>query len=180
MSNKNLEPENRKVLLDMGCGEGNDSLFFANKGYYVIGVEKDKKVFEKAKESVLLEKKEKFIKLYNEDIREIDLKGKFDAVLFHFVLMFMSKKDALGLIEKYFNKLNKGGEMLIKVLMSDDKIAESHKGGKYFYPKIKELEEVRDKYQAVFLEFRKKKDNPHGKNKHPHIHSIGILKIIKK
>lgn len=169
----------RKIILDVGCGEANCSISLAKNGYNVIGVEKNPIVFEKAKANVNASKEKKFITLYQGDIRDIELNENLDRVLFNFVLMFVPKKDAMGLIEKFYKKLRTNGEMLIKLLMSNDIVAKDVKNRKKtFFPSKEELRELKENYKGE-LEFLLLKDKPHGSYNFSHTHSAGILRIIK-
>lgn len=169
----------RKLLLDVGCGEARCCINFAKDGYDVIGIEKNLAVFEKAKINVSTSAEKKFIKLYNQDIREIKLNQKFDGILCNFVLMFMSKKDFLKLLENFYTKLNAKGELLIKLLMSDDPIAIASKQKEdVFFPSYAELREIQKQYRGI-LEFKLLRDEAHNSLDFPHIHSVGILKIVK-
>ncbi len=113
----------RKLLLDVGCRDGKTCIKFARDGWNVVGVEKNPVIFKQAKNKVEKSKEKKFITLIKGDIRKIKLNKKFDGVLFNYVLMFMPRKDALGLIEKIYQKLNRGGELLVRILMFDDPMA---------------------------------------------------------
>jgi len=169
----------RKLLLDVGCGEGKCCIDFAKKGYDVVGIEKDSATFKKAKLNVDKSGVKKFIKIYNKDIREVNLNKKFDGVLFNYILMFMSEKEAQDMIDEFYKKLKKRGEMLIRILMFDDPIAINvRQRKKFFYPSYDKMKKLKRKYKGE-LEFRLLRDKPHGKNKFSHIHSVGILKIVK-
>jgi len=169
----------QKTLLDVGCGEAGQCIKFAKEGYAVIGVEKNPVVFEKAKANIDATKEKKCIKLYNKDIREIKLNQKFDVILCNFVLMFMPKKDFLGLLEKFYAKLNDKGELLIKVLMSDDPVA-IRLGQKedVFFPGYADMRELKKQYGGN-LKFKLARDKAHNSLDFPHIHSVGILRIGK-
>ena len=169
----------RKLLLDVGCGDARYCMNFAKEGYAVIGIEKNPIVFEKAKNNVNDSKEKKFIKLYNKDIRDLKLNKKFDVILCNFVLMFMSKKDFLDIVEKFYTKLNDNGEILIKMLMSDDLVAiNSQQKENVFFPSYDELKEIKKQYKGS-LKFKLTRDCAHGGYDFPHIHSVGILKITK-
>lgn len=167
-------------MLDVGCGEAKCCINFAKKGYDVIGVEKDSSNFYKATLNINKSKVKNFIKIYNKDIREINLNKKFDGILFNYILMFMSEKEAQNIIDKFYKRLNKEGEMLIKMLMFDDPIAINVKQKKkFFYPNYNKMENLKKQYNGK-LEFKLLREQPHGKNKFSHIHSVGVLKIVKK
>ncbi len=169
----------RKLLLDVGCGDAKSCIKFAKEGYAVIGVEKNSAVFEKAKINVNASEEKKHIKLYNRGIREMKLNQKFDGILCSFVLMFMPKEDCLALLEKFYAKLNPKGELLVKMLMLDDPMAiNSKQNENVFFPSYAELREIKEQYKGT-LKFKLLRDNAHNNLDFPHIHSVGILKIIK-
>ena len=170
----------RKTLLDVGCGEGRDCIAFAKKGYAVMGIEKNPSVFEKAKNNVNSSVGRKYIELYNKDIREMQLNKKFDKILCNFVLMFMPKKDFMEMLERLYAKLNDGGELLIKVLMADDPVAiRLRQKDEVFFPSYNDMRELEYRYGGT-LKFKLQRDKPHGNLDFPHIHSVGILKILHK
>lgn len=169
----------KKTLLDIGCGESTEAISLAKQGFIVIGVEKNRITFEAAKKNIKRSHQEKNITLINKDIRNFNLDMEFDVIIFSYVLMFMSKEDAYNLIDKYHKKLKLGGEMIIRVLMSDDKLAKSkRKSGKteLFFPTKKELKLLAQKFFANPA-FKIIQDKPHGKMKHQHNHSTGYFKI---
>ena len=171
----------RKLLLDVGCGEAKCCIGYVKQGYDVIGIEKKKDVYEKAKRNIENSDENSHISIQNGDIRNMELDKQFNAVVFNYVLMFMPKKEALQVVETYHGKLKAGGEMLIRMLMDDDPVAVGpmkDKKNQTFYPSKEEMEQLRLKYQGK-LEFFNKKDEPHGDHQLPHMHSVGMLKIEK-
>jgi cyclopropane fatty-acyl-phospholipid synthase-like methyltransferase len=169
----------RKLILDVGCGDAKSCIKFAKEGYKVIGVEKNFSAFEKARINVATSVEKKFIRLHNKDIREIKLNQKFDGILCNFVLMFMPEKDCLDLFEKFYAKLNSKGELLVKMLMVDDPIAiNSRKEKNVFFPDYADMQKIKERYNGN-LTFKLIRDKAHNNLNVPHIHSIGILKIVK-
>ncbi len=152
---------------------------FASDGYEVFGVEKNPKLFLLAKNNARNFKNKSSIKVINDDIRNFKTRIKFDAVVFNYVLMFMSKSDAITIIERFYNKLNDRGEMQIKILMMDDLMAIESKDKKdVFFPSYEEMEKICKKYKGRLV-FKLIRDKSHDKYKFPHIHSVGILNILK-
>ncbi len=169
----------RKLLLDVGCGDAKSCIKFSKEDYAVIGIEKDLAVFEKAKDNVNASTEKKFIKLHNKDIRDFKLNKKFDGILCNFVLMFMPKKDCLDLLEKFYTRLNAKGELLVRMLMSDDPIAiNSQQKEDVFFPSYAEMRKIKKQYNGNLV-FKLLRDKAHTSLDFPHIHSVGILKITK-
>lgn len=170
---------NRKRLLDVGCGEAIEAIDFAKKGFIVFGVEKNKTIFEAARRNIKKAHQEKSITLINKNIRDVDLNIKFDLVIFSYVLMFMSKKEAYDLIEKYYEKLRLGGEIIVRMLMSDDKTVKNMREKRkteVFFPTKEELKLLAEKFHAN-PDFKVIRDKPHGKMKYKHTHSTGHFRI---
>lgn len=103
--NKCLTKKTKKIL-DIGCGSGTISLYLANKGYKVKGIDISRKAIKASKESA------KNIGLKNVDFetcefpREIP-KGKYDLVFFSEVVEHLPD-DELAL-RKIHKLLNPGG-----------------------------------------------------------------------
>jgi len=64
-----------KTILDVACGTGNHVLLLVRKGYSVTGIDISKDMLKVARKKV---KKTRFIKA---DMRNFDLKQKFDAII---------------------------------------------------------------------------------------------------
>lgn len=104
---------------------------------------------------------------------------KFDVILFNYSLMYMSKEEALAVIDKFYKKIKKKGEMVIRILMSDDFSAISLKNKKLvFYPDREKLINLKERYNGT-LNLMTLKEKPHDSFNFPHAHSVGILKIVK-
>jgi SAM-dependent methyltransferase len=68
-----------KCILDVGCGTGNHSIRFAEKGYKVVGIDSSDVMISQAKRKV--KGRSLPVKFFVQDMRNLCLKKKFDAVI---------------------------------------------------------------------------------------------------
>ncbi|MFC1613245.1 class I SAM-dependent methyltransferase [Patescibacteria group bacterium] len=92
---KNLS--NFKVL-DLGCANGGNSLFFAKKGAKVTAIDNDKEVLEKFNH-------QNIVKIHS-DIRNFDFNYKYDVILIYNVLQFLPIKHIKKIIPKIVKATN--------------------------------------------------------------------------
>ncbi len=101
----------RGNILDLGCGQGRDSIFLASLGYNVtaddistVGINQ---MLEKSRSQGLT------IEGIVDDIQNVKLDKTFNVILFDMLLHGFEKHIQLELLEKYSNLLNKGGILCI-------------------------------------------------------------------
>ena len=101
----------RGNLLDLGCGQGRDSIFLTSLGYHVIAVDSSevgvKQMLDKAQSQGLT------IDGIVDNIQDVKLDKTFNVILFDMLLHGFEKHIQLELLEKYSNLLNKGGILCI-------------------------------------------------------------------
>ena len=101
----------RGDLLDLGCGQGRDSLFLASLGYQVTAVDSSKigvsQLIQKAQSQGLE------IDGIVDDIQKMKLQRTFDVILFDMLLHGFEDKIQLEILGKCSNLLNKGGILCI-------------------------------------------------------------------
>ncbi|RJQ38902.1 class I SAM-dependent methyltransferase [Candidatus Microgenomates bacterium] len=100
----------KKNILDIGCGAGTISLYLANRGNKVLGIDISKNAIEKCKKSA------NFLKLNNVKFEKVNFPtdvpvGKFDFIICSEVIEHL-KNDELAL-KKIFSILNSGGVAII-------------------------------------------------------------------
>lgn len=98
-------------ILDLGCGQGRDSIFLASLGYNVTAVDIStvgiNQMLEKSRSQGLT------IEGIVDDIQNVKLDKTFNVILFDMLLHGFEKHIQLELLEKYSNLLNKGGILCI-------------------------------------------------------------------
>jgi len=98
-------------LLDLGSGQGRDSLFLASIGYNVTAVDNSKVGVEQMKNNAQLHDLK--INGIVDDIKNIKLKKKFNVILFDMLLHGFEDSTQLELLRKYSNSLNQNGILCI-------------------------------------------------------------------
>jgi SAM-dependent methyltransferase len=85
-------PKLVKNILDVGCGTGGHSILLARRGYRVTGIDASPVMIRKAKTKARGIKTD--LKLHRLDIRNFDLKTKYDACISMFaVIGYLTKTD---------------------------------------------------------------------------------------
>ena len=92
----------KKSILDIGCGDGSFMDLFSEEGYSCIGVEYGKEAAEIASQKH---------KVYLGDFIELEIKEKFDLIIFRGTIQYMLKPKKY--LEKAINLLNDNGMIFI-------------------------------------------------------------------
>src|SRR3989344_5675814 len=117
-----LIKSNHKKLLDLGCGDGRDSIYFAKKGLNVTSVDFSesgiKKLNEKIKRLGI-----KNINAVRADIKKINFKdNSFDIIYAHLSLHYFDDKTTGKIFNNLYNILNFGGLIFIKCKSTEDSL----------------------------------------------------------
>ncbi|MGD9107689.1 MAG: class I SAM-dependent methyltransferase [Gammaproteobacteria bacterium] len=104
-----------RTILDIGCGDGRDSLYFANQGLQVTAVDFAENTIRKLKENNTQ------ISWLSQDIREIAFDtNSFDAVYAHLSIQYFNDKITEHIFNALYDILKKGGLVFIKCKSTDD------------------------------------------------------------
>lgn len=102
-------------ILELGCGTGRVSLPLAREGYQVTGVDNSAGMLEAARRKVAAEGLGDRVTLVQQDMRELDLKGRFNlafAAINSFMHM-LTIDDQLAALSHIRQHLNPGGVLLL-------------------------------------------------------------------
>ncbi|MEK6938388.1 MAG: class I SAM-dependent methyltransferase [Nanoarchaeota archaeon] len=102
-------PKKSKIL-DVGCGPGQASKKFTDKGHEVIGIDLSEKMIDFAKKKVTS------ANFYVMDVENITLKNKFDAIWAAFILIHIPRKRHLAILKKFFDLLKPRGVLYLGLL----------------------------------------------------------------
>lgn len=111
-----LPPDRPLKVLDAGCGEGRDAVFFASRGYEVtafdispVGIEKAMRLADKADVS---------LDAFVADINEFRLTDTFDIIFSTGVLQYIPKDLRSEVLDNYCQFTNPGGINALSVFVS--------------------------------------------------------------
>lgn len=114
--------------LDLGCGDGANSIFLAKQGFEVESIDIKEDYVENLKN---LSKKEGLsLKVKKEDIREFGFDKEYDLILAVNSLQFMKKSEREEVISKIKSSLNSNALVFISVFTKEDvsykKLSKNH------------------------------------------------------
>jgi len=116
---KEIAPEGR--VLDIGCGEGRNALWLAERGFEVTAVDKNESILNALREKFSESDKHLKIEFKNQDIKEFKSPSDYYNVILAFnSLMFLKKSEFLETISKIKNYLAPEGLIFLSLFTKDD------------------------------------------------------------
>jgi len=104
------------TLMEMGCGTGGHALPLANRGYYVHGIDQSQAMLDQAiqRSDSLPHTVSSRLRFSRGDIREVNLRERFDAViaLFHVISYLPTNRDLQSAFSTVQSHLKPGGVFL--------------------------------------------------------------------
>ncbi len=123
-----IKQNNLNKMLDLGCGSGRDSLYFADRNLDVTALDFSDSGIKKLKTN----NTKQDIECINQDIRDVNFpESTFDVVYAHLSLHYFTDSELEKIIKKLYKSLQKGGYIFIKCKSTKD----------YLYGKGKKKEE---------------------------------------
>lgn len=113
-------------LLDIGCGEGRNAVFFARNGYDVTAFDSSAQGVEKTK--LLAKKASVKINVFQADVNEFKLSEEFDVLFSTGVLHYISADIRASIFENYKDFTNTGGLNVFSVFVRKPFIARAPDG----------------------------------------------------
>ncbi len=167
-------------FLDLGCGYGRDSLFMLQNGFKVTAVDSSCKDIEQLKEFIQCHNLPlSNINLLCKDIRTFDIqKDKYAIINVFNSLQFLSKKEALILIDKIKIALKNRGYIIISAFTTDDPLYKKTISNSRCFFKPQELKNKFSDFNIIFYEEKIIHDIAHPKSPEPHLH--GIVRLIAR
>ncbi len=164
-------------ILDLGCGQGHDSLYLAKKRFKVTAIDSANVAIDQIKA-----KKEEF-KLDNLELICGDTKDfiieedKYQVIICRHVLNFLNKENALELVENIKNKIKVNSYIIIELFTKNDpSFSSDRKFASYF--EEQELLKIFYDYKIIYYLENIILDPGHPGHTAPHKH--GIARIIAK
>lgn len=126
-----IKAKKLQSLLDLGCGDGRDSIYFSNKGLSVTAVDFSESGIAK------LKTRSRKIKCIAEDIRKINFpENSFDVIYAHLSLHYFDDETTNRIFDNLFKILKKGGLIFVKCKSVDDALfGKGEKVGENMYKK---------------------------------------------
>ncbi|PIR92256.1 hypothetical protein COU01_02785 [Candidatus Falkowbacteria bacterium CG10_big_fil_rev_8_21_14_0_10_44_15] len=149
-------------VLEIGCGTGNNLVFFAENGWDTYGIDSNKKATEYARK--LLKSKNQKAKVVTGNVEELPYRDKeFDLVLDRACLQHNQINSIKNIIKEVRRVLNRGGVFIIVNFRSKkDFSAKNFKKDKTFkiydyvhYTTEKELRSLLKEFKIIYMEHLK-------------------------
>lgn len=118
------------AILDVGCGPGGKSKYFAEKGFDVTGIDFSEEMIRLAKEQVPEGK------FFVKDVKQpLGFENSFDGVFAQAVLLHIPKNEVIGVLKNITAPLKSGGHFYaaVKELRQGNKDEEMIKENNYGY-----------------------------------------------
>lgn len=123
---KLIKMKNCKTLLDIGCGLGQDAIYFSKQGLKITAVDFSEEAIKKLKS-----KNTNNITFYHQDIKKLSFpENSFDCIYAHLSLHYFDDTTTEKIFNNLYKILKTGGIVCIKCKSTDDML----------YGKGKELE----------------------------------------
>lgn len=121
-----------KTLLEVGCGMGQDSLYFASKGFKVTALDFSESGIKKLKVQ-----KDKNVNYILKDLRSASFKNNsFDVIYAHLSLHYFNDLETAKIFKKLYKALKPGGYIFVKCKSIDDSLyGKGEKVGEDMYKK---------------------------------------------
>ena len=164
-------------ILDLGCGQGIDSLFLSKNGFSVTAIDSSEVAISQIKI-----KKDKFkldnLELIGGDINDFNIeKNKYQAIICRNVLNFIEKDKALKIISGLQDNIQKGSYIIIEVFTKNDpSFLSDNKFACYFDEQ--ELLDIFSGYKILCYLENTVLDSGHPGSPEPHKH--GVARVIAR
>lgn len=165
-------------FLDLGCGQGRDSLFMLQHNFQVTAVDKSSTGLKSIVDFIELNQLPLAkIKLLCQDIANFDIENnKYTVINIFNSLQFLLKSDALRLIKKSQSALLKTGYIVISGFTVDDLFFKEAINKNRCFFESQELKKLFSNFKIVFYKEENILDKGHVGDLQPHQH--GLVKII--
>lgn len=167
---------NKKKLefLDLGCGQGRDSLFMLQKGFKVTAVDSSREGIKKIKESIQANNLSiSDINLLCEDIKTFKIeKNKYTIINAFNSLQFLLKKNALWLIERIKKAVKSKGYIIISGFTTKGSPYKTTTIDSRCFFEPQELKKIFSDFKIIFYDEKVILDKGHPGKPEPHKHNI--------
>lgn len=167
-------------FLDLGCGQGRDSLFMLKSGFKVDAVDNSREGINKIKEFVQSHNLPVAnINLFCSDIENFNItKYKYNIINAFNSLQFLPKEKSFKIIENIKNNIKNNGYVIISGFTINDPLYKKTNSDKRCFFMPKELKNLFSDFKIIEYKEKTYKDSGHPGSPEPHQH--GIVQLIAK
>lgn len=137
---------NKSELIDIGCGNGRDSLFFSSQKIYTVGLDQSINSI-----NFLKQYENQYLKFRNEDIRNLHQK-KYDYAYCRFLFHSLNEDEELTLLQWLKNNITKN--IFIESRIDEDK--EKYSKADH-YRRLMNVEDFKSKLKNFDLKIKSEK-----------------------
>jgi len=165
--------------LDLGCGQGKDSLFLAKKGFKITAIDLSKEAIEQIQAKIKKNKK-LHIETICKNINDYKIEeNKYDFIIGIDIFQFLTDKKIVNLIKDIKNKLKNNGLIIISSFtIKDPSYKKSNKKNIKYYFKPKEITNYFKDFEIIYYFEGIIKDSGHAG--FPRLHKHGVVQIIAR
>jgi len=170
---QNVKPNS--YFLDLGCGQGRDSIFMAEQGFKVVAVDESKEAIEQLKETAVKENLN--IETICQSIADFKItQDKFLVINAYNIFQFLDKSKTMEIIRNIKKNLKPDGYAIISGFTINDPSyqKQGNKAKGYFKPN--ELKELFNDFEIIFYFEKEIEDKGHPGAQLPHKH--GVVRLI--
>ena len=115
-----LKNKSSKTLLDLGCGDGRDSVFFAKRGYKVTAADVSQIALQIVQKKIQ-EEKITNIKIIEQDLQNLQFpENSFDVIYAHLSLHYFLDEQTEQIFKMLYQTLKLDGFLFIKCKSTED------------------------------------------------------------
>ncbi|MDD5566963.1 MAG: methyltransferase domain-containing protein [Patescibacteria group bacterium] len=156
-------------FLDLGAGQGRDSLFMARNGWHVVAVEKSTEAIEAIKRSSGFGKLP--IEIHRAKVEDFTIeKNRYSIIQLFNVLQFVKRKKALEILAIVKRNVQLGGYIIVSGFTIHESSYAKHQDLCYFGEG--ELREIFYDFKIFFYRETMINDPGHSGKEYPHKHHV--------
>ena len=139
-------------VIDLGAGEGRNSLFLAKKGFEATAIDNSKTAIDKLRK--FTQEKKISVNTILGDIREFDIPQKQDAILAMLIFHHFSRPETILLIKKMKLATREGGLNVLNVITKEGDFYRNNPNTDRFYAEQDEIKKIYQDWEILEFDRR--------------------------